>query len=53
MEPDKGIIALSGQLLLGVKMGDTTDDLEQILATLSLIRLNSELDTDDAKKLSG
>lgn len=50
MEPDNGIIALSGQLLLGVKMGDTTDDLEQALARLSLITLNSELDTDDAKK---
>ena len=50
MEPDNGIIALSGQFLLGVKMGDTTDDLEQALARLSLITLNSELDTDDAKK---
>ena len=50
MEPDNGIIALSGQLLLSVKMGDTTDDLEQALATLSLSTLNAELNTDDAKK---
>lgn len=50
MEPDNGLITLSGQLLLSVKLGNTTDDLEEALAALSLIKLNSTLDTDDAKK---
>ena len=50
MESDKAIIALSGQLLLSVKLGNTTGDLEQALASLSLIRLGSELDADNAKK---
>ncbi|MEO7767298.1 MAG: DUF547 domain-containing protein [Ferruginibacter sp.] len=50
IEPGNRIIALSGQLLLNVKMGKPTDDLEKSLAALSLNKLNSELNTDDAKK---
>ena len=33
-----------------ITTGNTTDDLEEALAALSLIKLNSTLDTDDAKK---
>lgn len=50
MENSNALLLLSGKLLLNVKMNTTIANEEQQLKTVSIIALQDQLQTDDAKK---